>query len=438
MSSNRIINASPTKEFFISMLVKDIDLTRSIIDLVDNCIDGAHRTHGDQDYAGLEVHIELSKERFRISDNCGGIPVEIAKNYAFRFGRPEDMESTPYSVGLFGVGMKRAIFKIGKKFRIESTTKNSRFVVEEDVEKWKSQKKWEFKFKALEENLPDIPREQQGTIITVSSLNKSVSDDFGLETFQKKLAKELEAAHLENLSKGIVITINNIPLSSHPIFLLHSSVLKPGYREITFEENTHSPVRAKIYAGIFKPDPTTAGWYIFCNGRLVVEADQSTITGWGEGSGKTIPKYHNDFARFRGYVFFSSEDPKLLPWNTTKTGVDTDSPKFRSVRSEMINLMRPVIDFLRKLSEERSKDSDERPLEIAVESTLEARIFQVSTNNIFLFPKPQQKHKPKTGIIQYSRPIEEIEEVKNVLEAHTYKEVGEKTFEYFLKKECRE
>jgi hypothetical protein len=33
------IDASPTKDFFISMLVKDIELIRAIIDLVDNSLD---------------------------------------------------------------------------------------------------------------------------------------------------------------------------------------------------------------------------------------------------------------------------------------------------------------------------------------------------------------------------------------------------------------
>lgn len=37
------INASPTKELFIFMLTRDVQLSRAIIDLVDNCVDGANR-----------------------------------------------------------------------------------------------------------------------------------------------------------------------------------------------------------------------------------------------------------------------------------------------------------------------------------------------------------------------------------------------------------
>ena len=71
----------------------------------------------------------------------------------------EGTPSTPHSVGQFGVGMKRALFKLGSKFRIESTTETSRFVVEEDVNEWKARGEWQFHFKELEENLRNVPPE---------------------------------------------------------------------------------------------------------------------------------------------------------------------------------------------------------------------------------------------------------------------------------------
>ena len=35
--------ASPTKRFFVSMLTRDISLADAILDLLDNCLDGALR-----------------------------------------------------------------------------------------------------------------------------------------------------------------------------------------------------------------------------------------------------------------------------------------------------------------------------------------------------------------------------------------------------------
>ena len=213
--------------------------------------------------------------------------------------------------------------------------------------------------------------------------------------------------------------------------------MKPAYKNIIFNESAPSPIKTKLYAGISESKPSQAGWYVFCNGRMVLEADQSIITGWGEGEGTTIPKYHNQFARFRGYVFFDSDAAEFLPWNTTKTGVDTDSRIYQAVRLEMIKLMRPVIDFLNRLDAEKDDDGDnEKPLEIAVKAAQKTKISEVRTDEVFKAPTPTTKPKaPKMGRIQYSKPNNEIEIIKEILEARSNKEVGEKTFEYFLEME---
>ena len=43
MGSNTV-NSSPTKNFFINMLTRDISLNDAILDLLDNCLDGALRS----------------------------------------------------------------------------------------------------------------------------------------------------------------------------------------------------------------------------------------------------------------------------------------------------------------------------------------------------------------------------------------------------------
>ena len=111
------IDANPTKGLFIDMLTRDIQLIPAILDLVDNCVDGARRLRGDERFDELEAHINLDENELRVRDNCGGISVEVAKKYAFRFGRPEDTPLIPGSVGRFGVGMKRAFFKLGRRFQ---------------------------------------------------------------------------------------------------------------------------------------------------------------------------------------------------------------------------------------------------------------------------------------------------------------------------------
>jgi hypothetical protein len=376
-NDSKQINAFPTKELFVSMLIRDIPLIRAIIDLVDNAVDGALRLRKENgDYSRLSIRIELDKNYFKITDNCGGISVNVAREYAFRFGRPKEADSIPGSVGQFGVGMKRAFFKLGRKFRVESRTKNAHFVIEEDVDDWKKNPDWHFHFKKLDENLANIPEEKRETIITVTNLHENVSNEFQLENFKTRFYLELETAHAINLDKGLIITLNAIPLKIHPFSLLHSEQLKPAFKEKTYNEGTPQQVRVKIFAGIAERDLSHGGWYIFCNGRMLLEADQSKITGWGD----MIPKYHADFAYFRGYVFFDSDDASLLPWTTTKTSVDGDASIYKAVRLEMLSLMRPVLDFLRQLATEKSHKElgkiEESALEKALENAESKKIFR--------------------------------------------------------------
>src|SRR5439155_269189 len=59
------------------------------------------------------------------------------------------------------------------------------------------------------------------------------------------------------------------------------------------------PLRVKIVAGIEESKPAEAGWYVSCNGRFVLVADQSSRTVWGEEGKVSVPKMHHQFARFR-------------------------------------------------------------------------------------------------------------------------------------------
>ena len=116
---SNVVNGSPSKELFITMLTRDITLIDAISDLVDNCVDGAIKLRRKRKFTGLEVDITVNGNCFNIKDNCGGIDKDLAQNYAFRFGRPSKTPQIDYSVGQFGIGMKRALFKMGKHFEIK-------------------------------------------------------------------------------------------------------------------------------------------------------------------------------------------------------------------------------------------------------------------------------------------------------------------------------
>jgi hypothetical protein len=226
MSDNRrVIHAEPTKELFIYMLVRDIPLIRAIVDLVDNSVDGATRLQSNENYEGLWIKILANKHFFKIEDNCGGITVKDAEEYAFKFGRANDAEATPKSIGRFGIGMKRSFFKIGNKFTVESTTSNSKFVVSENVEEWKRKEEWTFEFQEVQEG-GEYEASDIGTRILIEELPESVAEDLGLENFLSQLRQELTIAYLLKIEKGLRISLNEVDIHPNPLNFRNSDKIK--------------------------------------------------------------------------------------------------------------------------------------------------------------------------------------------------------------------
>src|ERR1700683_3761928 len=91
MPTNLVADASPQKNFLIHQLTRDISLRDCILDLVDNSVDGIQnylaRAHkhlkNAKPYMGYHVAITFTDKSFRIVDNCEGIPISVARNYAF-------------------------------------------------------------------------------------------------------------------------------------------------------------------------------------------------------------------------------------------------------------------------------------------------------------------------------------------------------------------
>ena len=409
-------------------------MLRAIVDLVDNSVDGARRMRGaDRNFAGLEVRISVSGESFEISDNCGGMDIEIAKNYAFRFGRSSERASEIRSVGQFGVGMKRALFKLGNFFKVESVAKNSRFLVEQDVVEWsKDDTNWTFKFKELEEDRTN-PEPVTGTTITVTRLHDSVASALRLDRFPHDLRAELTSAQQESVDAGLHLSVNGVLITSDPLKLLQSSDIIPAFRSLEIMEDPTIYVR--LYAGLATESETRAGWNVSCNGRLVLEADQTAVTGWGEGASSLhLPKYHPQFARFRGAVLFECDDASKLPWNTTKTGIDQDSPVYQYVRNQMIDVARPVFTYINRVKAmpKELRDTVERKLD----GYRAVPLRELTRQDSFKATVARGPRIPARELqISYKRERTMVERVMSVMKVDSPQAVGERTFDYYVEAE---
>ncbi len=248
--------------------------------------------------------------------------------------------------------MKRTLFKLGWYFEVESRTETEAFVLEQDVREWRRAPGWEFEMLSDTETRREAA--DTGTTITVTRLRTSVAEDLGSKVWEARLRADVRTKHRRALDRGMQITVNGVKLEPVPMGLHESEDLKPIVRDVTLDEER---VRVRLPAGVSSYKPADAGWYVFLNDRLVVGPDRTALTVWeGRGSGVRGGgvSYHDQFARFRGFALLDSDISDLLPWTSTKTGVDADSPTWRRTRQLMREMTRPVIDFLNQLDREKT------------------------------------------------------------------------------------
>lgn len=442
-TSNSPIDAHPTKGFFVDMITRDIPLEQAVLDLVDNSVDAANRKRGkdaEHPLDGYTVKIEISGSRFALTDNCGGFGKKAAREYAFRFGRPAEREQTTHSIGQFGIGMKRALFKIGDRFGIRSATASEAWAIDVDVPAWKRTKDWTFPWQAVPKDAA-VSTKDPGTEIVVDSLRGEVASRFGTKQFINGLEDLIASKHRQFIAEGLAISVNTRHLVATSLDLLFTELLAPGVDILTYTASGKEPVKARIVVGVGESKPRSAGWYIVCNGRVILEADRTSETGWGlteEGEkDPLIPKYHGQFARFRGIVYFDSADSSRVPWNTMKTDVDRESAVWQKTFARMLEMMRPVIDFLNRLDEDIEENTrDGSPLFDHVAKATHVSGDSLREKRVFQAPKASQvkPRGPRNVKIQYSRPLADVELLQDALDVSSAAAVGQLTFDIALRK----
>jgi Histidine kinase-, DNA gyrase B-, and HSP90-like ATPase len=343
----------PAKAFFVSMLTRDIDLQDAILDLLDNCVDGAIRTRtqklaDDDSLEGFWAKIKFEDRRFTIEDNCGGIPWEIAKEYAFCMGKPDRIRTEPGTIGVVGIGMKRAIFKMGRECHVHSNHKDDAFLVTIPPKWFADDAKWGF-FDAEREK---PTTKQYGTIIEISELEDSVKLAFrDGSTFRETFRTVVGESYSYLIEKGFSVKVNGLDVKRKPVKLCFEN---PGALQKRGQQ-----IRPYIYQGKIKgvevflavgyrsrlrtqeeqdDDAETtfaakdAGWTVVCNDRVVLSGDRTIKTGWGFGG---VPSFHYQFNCIAGIVEFRSRDTAKLPITTTKRGIDTGKDVYTLVRQRM-------------------------------------------------------------------------------------------------------
>lgn len=449
---DRKASANPTKAFFVRMITRDIALEDCILDLIDNSVDAAWQLQGARPMSlsdstklsKYEIEIQAGPSSFKISDNCGGITLDQAAEYAFTFGRRDTDPQEKYSIGVYGIGMKRAIFKLGTDIRIRSTYKkkngeNESFAVPIDVPTWLADDKspsWDFDIES------DQPLAALGVEILVNTLTDETATSFGDPSFIQKLRRTISRDYTLHLHRGLCIRVNGQAVVGWSIEMRSGKGFAP--MRVNYKDESPSDPKAKstkeivnveILAGMAAPPPESSepdeedvkesrsGWYIGCNGRIVLAADKSSVSGWGTDD---WPKWHPQYEGFLGLILFSSENAKLLPLTTTKRSVDSASAVYRRAMPEMREVSKSWIAY----TNVRKQTLDEaKKLEAAAKPRT---IYDVKVRSSVALPQLTPKPKKAVANILYSMPLKRLKDLADALGNinMSNREVGIKSFEY--------
>lgn len=337
--------------YLVNLLTKDVTVMESIFDIVDNALDVArdHLWQGGmvkrddyglpRSYEGSRIEIEFGKGFISFADNCGGIAEPDLQDKAFVIG---ELSQHDFGIGRFGIGMKRTLFRLGSKYRMETDT--GAFAASMD-----------FGESDLGNSDTDLvavrtaSRGTPGTLFRVEELRQGVGRELSSDAWSDELRQALSRRYGIFLAKGFEIWVNNEPVFGFGPGYRTDTIIQPQSQRIPIgrnivayvESGLHEDFRFKDEDGysnkVAKSLTDQFGWYFVCNDRIVEVASHERSLGW-------TTKWHQEYYGFIGWVRFVARDPESLPWDTKKSSIDPHSLAFR----EIINSLQAFAEDFKK------------------------------------------------------------------------------------------
>lgn len=349
------INSGVSPDFIEKTLTQDITTLEALYDLVDNAIDAArnHILQNDfekddsglpANYHGYKVHIRVDKNSVRILDNCFGIDEETLANTALYTAANSNHA---YGIGYYGLGLKRALLKMGSKFSLAVDNGQSIFKCHfgsDNIGGNKDRKIYASEY---------LTRGRLKSLFSVSVLKDEIKNDLHNPSWFGNAVRGFSLRYSIYISKGFEIIIHNITTGSLERIkgtvptLRHDALLLPQREiinidgvEITMESGIHNeytfPKEVNYSRSINNKLTEQFGIYFVCNDRIIVAASTAKEHGWSA-------KWHSEYNGFVCWVRFISKEPNRLPWNTSKTALRVDSSLFITVRDRL----KPIADRYR-------------------------------------------------------------------------------------------
>lgn len=317
------LEAIPSKRLYLS-IIADYDLNRSVCELVDNALDEWTRG-GKKNAVAVEITLNLDQQAITVQDDAGGVREADLKNIVAPGHTGSALSDE--TIGMFGVGTKRAVVALAQDVRIITRHANRpTFRIELDDEWLEDDDNWDVPYYRVD------PISAGTTIVEMHQLRAPLKS-----TSEGQLLSHLGATYARfTKSKRVSIKVNGNPIKP-TTFDDWSYPPKYGPRDITSTVTGPEgrPVTVSIVAGLgseSSPGTGEYGVYFYCNDRLVARGLKTFDVGFGRGmAGSPHPKLS-----LTKVIVSLSGDARAMPWNSSKSDVDVKHPVFRAVQNLII------------------------------------------------------------------------------------------------------
>jgi hypothetical protein len=248
------------------------------------------------------------------------------------------------------------------------------------------------------------------------------------------LARSVSQAYAFFLERYVRVSINGVIVEPIPVPIGESAEISPARATVKTDG-----VTMRFFASLIAPKSEwkqeRAGWYVLCNGRVVLPADKSEVTGWG---GLRLPIFHSKYTGFIGIALLESSDPLKLPWSTTKRGLNRESPIYQAALREIVSISKPILAFLSRMySSEPEENKAEREVAERVKAT---NLSALASRGDAAFATKQKKAGKPTVRVQYDAEKGELDRVRKRVRNPELgaNHIGRLTLDYYLRVECSE
>lgn len=332
------IDGTPEKRMFWS-IISDYDLKTGLCELIDNALDIWLRSSRSK-VPTIKLSLDTERQIISVQDDVGGVRFEDLHLLLAPGGSKND--PTSEVIGIFGVGSKRAGIALGEQVDIRTRFKAGQSLELNITKEWLEADEWKLAAYAI----PEI--EKGTTRVDISRLRRPfVSTDIGA------LRVHFGQTYSWFIRNGCVIEVNEIGVEAEDFEnWSYPSGYAPKAAKFDVDFLSEGKISVEIVVGLIgdrSPEGDNYGAYFYCNHRLIVKELRSREVGYFNSQESGVP--HPDASLCRGIVKLQGP-ARLMPWNSTKNGINTGHALFTRVRTTLVPLMAYYTSLSRRFKDD--------------------------------------------------------------------------------------